>query len=70
MARDIYLVTKQETGRLEVIGRKENNNVLSEEIVKNETEELLSDFLYFFYLEGKEGHQHLTSITRGCPYIT
>ena len=32
MARDIYLVTKQETGRLEVIGRKENNNVLSEEI--------------------------------------
>ena len=69
MVREIYLVAKQETGRLVVIGRKGNNNVISEEIVKRETEHLLSDFLYLFYLKRKERHQHLTSITRGCPYI-
>ena len=70
MVREIYLVAKQETGRLVVIGRKGKNNVISEEIVKRETEQLLSDFLYLFYLKRKERHQHLTSITRGCPYIT
>ena len=45
MVREIYLVAKQETGRLVVIGRKGKNNVISEEIVKRETEQLLSDFL-------------------------
>ena len=51
MVREIYLVAKQETGRLVVIGRKGNNNVISEEIVKRETEQLLPDFLYLFYLK-------------------